>query len=1032
MSGNASEPAAPAPPPVTTSRVRLLLALLILAYGAIRFLRAGLIPAMHGWTGDFAAMFPSPYFARFRPDFPLGQVWHGGWYAGPMFHFVTLPLLLVPRWWMVPPTWALINVVALAISFACVCRLSAQMPRVPRASLAVLASMWLLFQPLGTCFASGNIEIIEMTMILGAVVALQTSKDRTSGTLIGLATMIKFLPIGFIAWFVLRKRWRAASFAVLAIACVAIVTTVTMGWKDSVMASAMASPDGWINAGFHELSVTSLFLHRAGILDYTGPSIQWLPTALGETAARAGLVASLLLAGGFSLVLIARRRRPISPFEISVLFMTMFLIVPRNHDYYYVFALVPVSVLFLRAVAARNPGLVGLTLVAYFMISLPISFASIDRLGWFPLTFAYIVNYYNVPVLGGLLLWGAATQQLLAEPADVTAASRWLASPRARRTAAALVVVIAVAVVWVRRTESAAPPVTTTVTMQPSIRQIGGPALALSPDGRRIAYVAEGGVLCTRMVDQTASTCWTDTREVASPFFSPDGQSIGFFATSVLQWVPVGGGTPKSISGAPDGQTGVWLADPTGVSPEGVIVYASPYGICRVGFHGAAPEFLVSPAAGEGRYLSPTLLPSGETLLFTAVPPDSSSFGTGDIVAYSLKTGKRTSIVRGSQPQFDAKTRRLIYTIGGRVMAVPFDPETLRVSGVAEPLVGNVRLTADGGADFAMSAGGVVAYVPGSAVPAVRRRLVWVDRQGNVTPMSVTANAFESPRVSPDGRSLTVTIRDVLTDVWTYDIAGRAATRLTTGMPSAATPVWSADGRGVSFTVVQQSSQRLCTACPAVWTSAPEGTASTPTLLWEARYGDSLEPVRLGGWSGDGRVLVGTQHGDLWVLDVAKGEPGVPQSDADPEHHVPWSRALVLQTPFVESEPAISPDGHWIAYASDRSGRSEIYVQSYPNLTEPRQITTDGGASEPVWSRNGRELFYRRGGAMMVMPVAASGTWSAGTPQRLFEAKFAAAGVRGYDVSPDGMHFLMIARDEFDPVSRDIRVLRGWTAALSR
>ena len=322
--------------------------------------------------------------------------------------------------------------------------------------------------------------------------------------------------------------------------------------------------------------------------------------------------------------------------------------------------------------------------------------------------------------------------------------------------------------------------------------------------------------------------------------------------------------------------------------------------------------------------------------------------------------------------------------------------------------------------------------MPGSALPSSRRRLVWVDRDGHVTPLPVAPNAFESPRLSPDGRSLAVTIRDVLTDVWTYDITGGAPTRLTTGMPSAATPVWSADGRAVSFTVVQSSSQRACAACPAVWSVPRAGAEPTPTRQWEARSGDSLEPVQLGGWSSDGRLLVGVQRGDLWVLDVANSDPAVPQSDTDAAHHVPWSRALVLQTPFVERDPAISPDGHWIAYVSGRSGRSEIYVQSYPNLTEPRQITSEGRASEPVWSRSGRELFYRRGDSMMVIPVSAMGAWSAGASRQLFEAKFAAAGGRGYDVSPDGLHFVMIAKDEFDPVSRDIRVLRGWAAALSR
>ena len=219
-------------PPSLRRWIGAALSVVVLVAGVLRFIKADWLPAIRGFRGDFAAVFPTSVLAHLRPDFPVQQVWPG-WNYGPVLHFVTLPLFLVPTWSMAPVAWAIVNLAALAISFVCARRLSGAASRVGWPALAFLAGLWLLFQPLGTCFASGDIELFEMSLILLSLVAFQSSQDGRAGTLIGAATMIKFLPIGFVGWYLLRGRWRAVTFAALTLAAIAAIATVTLGWKEA-------------------------------------------------------------------------------------------------------------------------------------------------------------------------------------------------------------------------------------------------------------------------------------------------------------------------------------------------------------------------------------------------------------------------------------------------------------------------------------------------------------------------------------------------------------------------------------------------------------------------------------------------------------------------------------------------------------------------------------------------------------------------------------------------------------------------------
>ena len=991
-------------PPSLRRWIGAALSVVVLVAGVLRFIKADWLPAIRGFTGDFAAVFPTSVLAHLRPDFPVQQVWPG-WNYGPVLHFVTLPLFLVPTWSMAPVAWAIVNLAALAISFVCARRLSGAASRVGWPALAFLAGLWLLFQPLGTCFASGDIELFEMSLILLSLVAFQSSQDGRAGTLIGAATMIKFLPIGFVGWYLLRGRWRAVTFAALTLAAIAAIATVTLGWKESISVTAMGWAASTPVAGLHELSVTSLFLHSSGLLDYSVPMVRWFPTGRQVAAASAGGLASALLALVFGIVLLIRRRRPVSPHEIGVLFMTMFMIVPWNHDYYYVFALVPLSILVLNAIADEDRLGLAIVLLGYLLISLPVPFAWIDRMGWFPVSFAYVVNFHNLPIWGGLTLWFASTYQWLKPSAG---ASRGAGRGAILRWWPAVAVTLA-GIVWFGRLPAVAAATTETVTLEPASKHDGAPSLALSHDGATLAYIGAGNTLCTRRVDQSVSSCRADVHDAVGPFFSPDDRWIAFFADGKVKKVPVGGGAATEICPAVGAQTGSWQYDPAvpTFGRQGAILFASAAGISLFQDGDEAPRLVIPARVGKGWYSSPSMLPSGTDVMFAVAALDG-GVGAGAIVAQSLATGKRTNVTLGSQPRFDRRAGQLVYAFGGRIRSVPFNPATLLVSGESVSLVASVLVTTAGGPQFAVSDQGTVLYLPGQPGPIVRRQLLWVDRQGNSTALPMSPDAFESPRLSPDDMRVATVVRGMVSDIWVLDRAGQKRRRVTSDAVQTGAPVWSADGRSVLFSVPGPSvlSVDLASADPQ------------PTILWKAGRDDSQQPVRLGGGAADGRWLVGAQSSSLWLLNLA----------------APMTQRLNDSTVDAIRDPVVSPDGRWIVYGAVRGDRKEIRVRPLAGTGESQWVADGPEVGEPAWSRDGRELFFRQGRTLMVATVAGGATLSIGSPRPLFSGDFASTPgrTRDYDVSSDGQHFLMVSGPEPVPPAREIRVLRGWTAQLPR
>jgi Tol biopolymer transport system component/predicted Ser/Thr protein kinase len=542
-----------------------------------------------------------------------------------------------------------------------------------------------------------------------------------------------------------------------------------------------------------------------------------------------------------------------------------------------------------------------------------------------------------------------------------------------------------------------------TITLPPGQQLAGlasGPALALSPDGTRLAYVArQSGTqqLYLRAMDSLDIKAVPDTEGAVSPFFSPDGQWLGFFANAKLKKVPLNGGAALTLGDATSPLGASW-----GSQGTITLVPAAGSSLLQISDTGGT----VKPLTRLERGSWPELLPGGKAVLFGA-----GVFGNWKVAAQSLISGERRILVQeGTTPRY-AHSGHLIYAQGATLMALPFDPQRLEATGAAAPAVEGILQFPSGAAHYSISPKGTLVYVPGG-VQAAQGKLVWVTRNGAEQPLAAPVRGyFNMLRLSPDGRRLAVGIQEGgEIHIWLDDLFRETLTRFTFQGNLNYNPTWTPDGKRIAFE------------------SNKEGT---PNLFWQLADGSGgLEQLTVSeniqaplSWSPDGQLLafleVNPATGyDLWVLRLSdrKAQP-------------------FLRTPFLEGAPQFSPDGRWLAYVSDESGRQEIYVQPYPGPGGKWQISTDGGM-EPVWNRNGRELFYRSGDKMMAVEVDTRSGFSASNPRMLFEGRYVSAFPNtfpNYDVSPDGERFLMLKPSEqSEAAPTQINVVLNWFEELKQ
>ncbi|HVQ17381.1 MAG TPA: protein kinase, partial [Vicinamibacterales bacterium] len=505
------------------------------------------------------------------------------------------------------------------------------------------------------------------------------------------------------------------------------------------------------------------------------------------------------------------------------------------------------------------------------------------------------------------------------------------------------------AILWFTEPTAIRPPVTRllitpppSAPLQPGIINLD---LAVSPDGDRVVYAGTGGRLFLRALDSLDATPLPALGIPLSPFFSPDGQWIGFFnANASIDKVAVTGGPPIQLASLAGASTrgAAW-------SDDGTIVFATSAasGLQSVASAGGAVRTLTTPdrARGEGDHALPQFLPGGRALLFTIIAANG-TLDSAQVAILDMATREYKVVIRGGSHAHYLSTGHLVYAAGGTLRAVPFDLSRLAVVSTPPiPVVSRVVVSPIGSANFDISRNGVLTYIIGARLTS-QPNLYWVDRQGREESLGAEPNAFLYPRLSPDDARVALDIRDQNNDIWMWDVARKAMARVTADPGLERFPVWTTDGKRVIYTSDRDGASNL-------FVQDPTDVGAATSLLKAPIDHAPLSVTR------DGRILF-RENFDLKLLSSG----GRVES--------------LLETPFREASGAISPDDHWLAYGSDESGTFQIYVRPFPDVKTGRwQVSTSGG-SQPAWSRDGKELFFFSDtGELMSVQVGAGTSWTA-------------------------------------------------------
>ena len=616
-------------------------------------------------------------------------------------------------------------------------------------------------------------------------------------------------------------------------------------------------------------------------------------------------------------------------------------------------------------------------------------------------------------------------EKVLSDPQGVAVADTRAAVPArsmVSRIASSVVLVLAGAAVagivgWIIRPKPVPATIDRWVYALPdsqAFRNMARTVLAFSPDGRRFVYNTTDGLYLRSMDELEARRIPGTEENLQSPFFSPDGQSVAYFANNQLKRIGLSGGAPVVIAA---GLTSA-LMDGASWGQGDTILFDQDTGIYRVSAKGGTPERVIEARAGENLGI-PELLPDGDTVLFTTVI--SSNWDAAQIVAQSLSTGERTVLIQRGRSAHYLPTGHLIYALGDGLLATAFDPDTLTVSGGAVPLVqGVMRAANTDSANYGIAANGTLAYVSGTDRTA-RHSLIWVDRDGSEELINAPVRNYQYAQLSPDGTRVALDSRDEENDIWIFDLARETLQRLTFDPGANRAPVWSPDGKRVA------SSRALGNAEDIYWQVADGSGMAEPLTNNSSELALPLFPSS---FAPDGSALLFTAgDDDIWMTTI----DGTAATSAP-----------VLDSAAREGSPALSPDGRWLAYKSTESGTEEVYVRPFPDTQSARwQISTNGG-SHPDWSADGSELFYlelggddRAGtGALMAVPIDAETSFTPGTPRKLFAGNFAVIGGQRlvYDVANDGQRFLMIknAANSDEDSGGEIIIVQNFVDELQR
>jgi len=604
--------------------------------------------------------------------------------------------------------------------------------------------------------------------------------------------------------------------------------------------------------------------------------------------------------------------------------------------------------------------------------------------------------------------------------ADESAARTASSSIRMPIVAGAVVLAAVVGAVTTWIAVRPSPPAVSRLVITPS-PTIGreGRSLAISPDGSRIAYIANSA-LFVRSLDRLEPQLLAQLDDITlapqSPFFSPDGQWVGYFVSNNrISRVQVTGGPSTQVTGLDAGNGGgaSWAED-------GTLVFATlnrTAGLYRLAPGATDAEPLTTPdrEAGEADHLWPEFLPGGRAVLFTIVPA-SGRPEDAQVAVLDLDTGADRAVVPGGSHAHYVATGHLVYSAAGELRAIPFDLDRLETTGLSMPVEQPVVTSPSLAAEFDVSRTGTLVYLPGTggevSAAGVERRLVWVSRNLEIEPLDVPRRAFLYPRLSSDGTRVLLDIRDRDNDIWLLNLQTGSLSNLTRNPALDRFPLWEPDGEHFVFVSDRENGESV------IFRQRADGVGEAERLSdpWPTQQTPN-------GITPDGSQLVFDRDNDLLLLTLDGSRQVTP----------------LVATPAVERRASLSPDGRWLAYHGDESGQMEVYVQPFPNVEAGKVMVSTGGGVQPWWSRTGDELlFFTLTGEVTSVPVGEGSQWTRTRPTTVLEARdflFRGAGTAAstLDVSSDGRQFLMIQ----DPLGGDapsvpIVVVQHWFEELRR
>jgi len=531
---------------------------------------------------------------------------------------------------------------------------------------------------------------------------------------------------------------------------------------------------------------------------------------------------------------------------------------------------------------------------------------------------------------------------------------------------------------------------------------LGYKAIAVSPDGRQFVYSTSKG-LYLRSVDELAAKLIAGTEgNTQTPFFSPDGKWIGYYSVTdnKLRKIAVNGSAPMDLCD-------VWQIRGASWNDDNTIVYGQySRDIMRVSANGGTPESIVKLKSGN--LGSPQILPGGKAIIYVADP----GRGSQRIMVQSLKSGETKELFSGSDSRY-LPTGHILFMLPGNshLFAIPFDSYQLKATGDPVSVVEGVM-------QYAVSDSGILAYIHGTSVGAVPgRTLVWVNHDGKEEPLSAPPKAYWNFSVSPDGKRVALHVISPKHDVWIWEIVGKTLTPLTLDEGAdSLNPLWTLDGKRIVYT----SSHENAWFGDLYWRAA-DGTGKAEMLASSPDRG--LFPWS---WSHDGKTLV------LWEGTRSPRQSDIGLLSMVGDH----ARQPLLHEKYNETNPRVSPDGRWMAYVSDQTGSSEVYVRPFPNVNDGMWKVSTGGGYAPLWSRNSREVYYLSGDAAWSVPVETEPTFKPGRSRVLFHGAFpgrtgeVTTDITTWNIGLDG-RFLMM-KDDVAEAPRKINIVLHWLEELKQ